>query len=56
MHRELVLGSLLLTGGLVGYVLGVVRPFPGRELTIPSIMLGLLLVSIGRTTRDGVQS
>ncbi|MFB6179039.1 MAG: hypothetical protein ABEI77_04865 [Halorientalis sp.] len=55
MNWELVAGGGLLAAGLAGYALGTVRPFPGRAFSLTAIMVGLLLVSIGRPTR-GVES
>jgi len=49
MNWALFAGGSLLTVGVVGYVLGVVRPFPGRAFAITAVMVGLLLVSIART-------
>ncbi|WP_169302382.1 hypothetical protein [Halorientalis salina] len=49
MNRELVAGSALLTVGVAGYALGTARPFPGRAFSITAVMIGLLLVSIGRS-------
>lgn len=56
MNRELVIGAFLLGGGLAGYVVGLGRPFPGRAFTITAIMVGLLLVSVGRSLQGGALS
>jgi hypothetical protein len=56
MNWELVAGSVLLTVGLAGYALGTVRSFPGRAFSITAVMIGLLLVSIGRSPVTGGQS
>lgn len=54
MNWESVTGAVLVAGGLAGYVLGTVRPFSGRAFTITAIMLGLLLVAVGRGREPGV--
>ncbi|MBX0294647.1 hypothetical protein [Haloarcula nitratireducens] len=44
-------GAALTGAGLVGYVAGVVVPYPGRELSLPALMVGLTAVAVGRSGR-----
>lgn len=53
MNRTLAAGTVLLVVGLTGYALGVARPFPGRAFTITAVMVGLLLVAVGRAGTGG---
>jgi len=45
-------GVALAALSLVGYVLGVVVPYPGRELSITAFMTGVTLTAVG-TTGEG---
>lgn len=47
MNRIRVVGLALSAGGLVGYVLGVLAPYPGRGFTLTAVMVGITLVAIG---------
>jgi hypothetical protein len=53
MNRTLAVGAALLGVGLAGYTFGLVRPFPGRAFSITAVMVGLLLVAIGRPGSGG---
>ncbi|WP_227376428.1 hypothetical protein [Haladaptatus halobius] len=50
MNRTLAFGLALTILGLVGYLLGVVAPYPGRAFSITGVMVGITLVAIGNTT------
>ena len=47
MQRLRVAGGVLLGIGLLGYVLGVLAPYPGRAFAITALMVGITLVAIG---------
>lgn len=47
MNRTFATGVVLMAGGVVGYVAGVVSPYPGRALSITGVMVGLTLVALG---------
>jgi hypothetical protein len=53
MNRTLLVGAVLLVAGLAVYAPGVVRPFPGRAFSITAVMVGLLLVAVGRAGAGG---
>jgi len=53
MNRELVAGVLTLVAGLVGYVVGIAVPYPGRAFSVTAVMVGLLLVATGRVPWGG---
>jgi hypothetical protein len=47
------LAGLVLTAlALVGYVLGVVAPYPGRALSLTGVMVGLTLAAVGGGDRE----
>lgn len=49
MNRAL---GVALTGvGVLGYVAGVLAPYPGRALSLPAVMVGVALLAIGRGGR-----
>lgn len=47
MNRTLAAGCLLTGGGLVGYGVGVVAPYPGRAFSLTSIIVGATLIAVG---------
>lgn len=47
MERTFVLGVVLTVGGLVGYGVGVSAAYPGRELSLVGIMVGITLTAVG---------
>lgn len=47
MERVRLLGAAVTLAGLAGYVAGVGAGYPGRSLTLPTVMVGLTLVAIG---------
>ncbi len=52
MNRTLAGGVALTALGVVGYAAGVVSPYPGRALSIVSVMVGVTLVAVGSARRD----
>ena len=53
MDETLLAGGALLVGGVAGYVLGIVRPYPGRSLSITAAMVGLTLLAVSGRWRAG---
>lgn len=49
MNRTLALGVALTGAGVLGYVAGIVAPYPGRAFTVTAVMVGVTLMAIGRT-------
>lgn len=47
MNRTFTVGVLLTVGGVTGYVVGVATPYPGRTLSLPGVMVGLTLLTVG---------
>ena len=48
------LAGLVLTAlALVGYVVGVVAPYPGRSISLTGVMVGLTLAAVGGGDDDG---
>ncbi|MFB6105292.1 MAG: hypothetical protein ABEJ57_09495 [Halobacteriaceae archaeon] len=47
MDRIAWLGSVCTGLGLVGYGLGVVVGYPGRELAIVAVLVGVTILAIG---------
>lgn len=47
MDRVVVAGVALTVLGLVGYVVGVFAPYPGRAFSVTGVMVGLTLVAVG---------
>lgn len=47
MDRYTLVGMVLLTLGLVGYVVGIYIEYPGRAFSVTAIMVGIGLVAIG---------
>jgi len=47
MRRTRLLGIALTALALVGYVIGVAAPYPGRSVTIVGVMVGVTLYAIG---------
>jgi hypothetical protein len=48
MNRTLTAGLLCTSAGLVGYAVGVLRPYPGRALSVTAVMIGITLFAVGR--------
>lgn len=53
MNRFVLSGALLAVAGLVGYVVGVQVPYPGRAFSLTAIMVGVSLLALGGWTRGG---
>lgn len=47
MNHVKVAGAVLTVAGLVGYVVGVLAPYPGRGFSLAGVMVGLTLLSVG---------
>lgn len=47
MNGALGAGVALSVAGVVGYVVGVIAPYPGRAFAITAVMLGMTLVAVG---------
>jgi len=47
VSRPVLTGVLLTAVGLAGYVLGVVREYPGRAFTVTVVMVAITLLVIG---------
>jgi hypothetical protein len=50
MDRTTAAGIAITLAGFVGYVLGVLAPYPGRGLSLTGLMVGLTLVAVGDWT------
>ncbi|QLG61126.1 hypothetical protein [Halorarum salinum] len=46
MDRTFLAAAALTALSLVGYVVGVVAPYPGREASIVGLLAGLALVAV----------
>jgi hypothetical protein len=46
MNRTLVSGIGLTVLGVVGYVIGLLAPYPGRAFSITGIMVGITLAAV----------
>ncbi len=46
MNRTLASGLGLTVLGVVGYVIGLLAPYPGRAFSITGIMVGITLAAI----------
>ncbi|WP_266076478.1 hypothetical protein [Haladaptatus caseinilyticus] len=53
MNLPLVAGVALTNLGLVGYLVGVSTPYPGRAFSITGVMVGITLVAIANATNPG---
>lgn len=51
MDRTRLAGIGLLGLGLVGYLAGVVAPYPGRAFSVTAVMVGITLAAIGGVSR-----
>jgi hypothetical protein len=47
MDRVVAAGVALTVLGLLGYVAGVLAPYPGRAFSVTGVMVGLTLVAVG---------
>ena len=52
MTAALAAGGALTAAGVVGYLVGVVAPYPGRAFSVSGVMVGITLLAIGRATED----
>ena len=46
-NAPLIVGAALVVLGTVGYVAGVVTPYPARSLTLAGVMVGIALLAVG---------
>ena len=51
MNRTRIDGAVLAVAGLVGYVLGILSPYPGRAFAVTGVMVGVTLFFVGRRSR-----
>ncbi len=51
MNRTPLVGIILTALGLLGYLIGVVTPYPGRAFSITGMMVGITLIAIGNATQ-----
>ncbi|MFC6732488.1 MULTISPECIES: hypothetical protein [unclassified Haladaptatus] len=54
MNTVLGAGFAITALSLVGYAIGVLAPYPGRELSLTGVMVGITLLSISWI--DGVNT
>lgn len=47
MNRTRGIGLLVTIGGLAGYLVGVQTPYPGRELSLVAVMIGITITVVG---------
>jgi hypothetical protein len=47
MRHVQTVGALLTVLGVVGYVLGILTPYPGRGFSVAGVMVGITLLSVG---------
>lgn len=47
MNRMNVVGTVLTVAGVGGFILGVVTPYPGRSVSLVSVLVGITFISIG---------
>ncbi|MFB6116968.1 hypothetical protein [Halosegnis sp.] len=50
MDRIAAVGTLCLLSAVAGYAVGTVQPYPGRELALVGMMVGLSLLFVGDAT------
>ncbi|WP_201740282.1 hypothetical protein [Salinigranum halophilum] len=51
MNNLQTVGTVLTAAGVVGYLLGVFAPYPGRGFSVAGVMVGLTFLSIGGVLR-----
>lgn len=49
MNRVRAAGGLLVVLALIGYLVGVVAPYPGRSFTLTGLMVGIAIVAMSRS-------
>jgi hypothetical protein len=50
MNRLLLAGVVLTVLSLLGYVVGVLEPYPGRAFSVTGVMVGVTLLALGGRT------
>lgn len=53
MQRTALAGGGLALVGLVGYVVGIVTPYPGRAFSLSAVMVGVTLLVVARGLSGG---
>lgn len=53
MNQTLIIGVISTVVGLIGYMLGVIVPYPGRAFTVAGVMVGVTFLSIGLWSTSG---
>lgn len=53
MDRLYLVGAAALVAGGAGYAVGVLTPYPGRSFSVTALMVGIALVVVARTHREG---
>ena len=56
MNTPVLVGGAFTVAGLVGYLAGVVAPYPGRAFSVTGVMVGITLLAIGRRSDSEVGS
>ncbi|MFC4551596.1 MULTISPECIES: hypothetical protein [Halorussus] len=51
MNSALAAGVALTAAGLVGYLVGILAPYPGRAFSVTGVMVGITLLAIGSAER-----
>ncbi|QIO23503.1 hypothetical protein [Haloarcula sp. JP-L23] len=49
MQPVSLMGAVLTVAGILGYVLGVTMPYPGRAFSLTALMFGLTALAVGRS-------
>lgn len=49
MNTTLALGITFTLLGVVGYLVGLTVPYPGRAFSVTGVMVGITLLAIGRS-------
>lgn len=47
MNRTQGIGLFVTASGLAGYLVGVPIPYPGRELSLIAVMVGITIIAAG---------
>lgn len=55
MNSLSAVGLALLAVGIVGYVVGVATPYPGRAFSITFVMVGVTMIAIRNVLGEGVR-
>ena len=47
MNSAMAVGLALTLAGVVGYVVGLAAPYPGRAFSVTGVMVGVTLLAVG---------